>query len=179
MALRTDEARSRRDLGTFALNDFGILIRVIGESGPSTSWTPIRRSWLSKVMTAGRGSREWWSELSTTARPGARPLGTSTTSPGSSRLRESSVRDFLARELLLEALFSASERARRSRAYSVKSPRWQVIALLKPARDSSRLLTCLASPTTERSAWNWANEDSRISRARGRPNWASRLMDML
>ena len=42
-------------------------------------------------MTAGRGSRDWWSELSTTASPGARPAGTSTTSPGSSRLRESSV----------------------------------------------------------------------------------------
>ena len=74
--------------------------------------------------------------------------------------------DFRARELLLEALFSASDSSRRSREYSVKSPRWQVIALLKPARDSSRLRTCLASPTTERSAWNWAKEDSRISRAR-------------
>ena len=87
--------------------------------------------------------------------------------------------DFRARELVLEAFFSASESARRSREYSVKSPRWHVMALLKPARDSSRLRTCFASPTTERSAWNWAKEDSRISRARGRPNCASRLMDML
>ncbi len=77
---------------------------------------PIRRSWLSRVMTAGRGSREWWSELRTTASPGARPVGTSTTSPGSSRLRESSVTDFRARELVLEAFFSASESARRIRA---------------------------------------------------------------
>ena len=32
MALRTEEARSRRDLGTFALKDLGILIRVIGDN---------------------------------------------------------------------------------------------------------------------------------------------------
>ncbi len=99
MALRTEDARSRRDFGTLALKDLGIRTRVIGASGPSTSCRPIRRSWLSRVITAGRGSREWWSELSTTARPGARPDGTSTTSPGSSRLRESSVSDFRAREV--------------------------------------------------------------------------------
>ncbi|CAH0326775.1 hypothetical protein SRABI128_05560 [Microbacterium sp. Bi128] len=53
------------------------------------------------------------------------------------------------------------------------------MALLNPAMDSSRLLTCRASPTTDRSAWNWAKDDSRISRARGRPNCAKRLIDML
>ena len=42
----------------FTILKAAILIRVIGARGPSTSWMPIRRSWLSTVMTAGRGSRE-------------------------------------------------------------------------------------------------------------------------
>ena len=57
MAWRMEEARSRRALGTLALNDLGMRIRVTGETGPSRSWTPIRRSWLSEVSTDGRGSR--------------------------------------------------------------------------------------------------------------------------
>ena len=47
----------------------------------------------------------------------------------------------------------------------------------------SRLLsldrTSRARPTTERSAWNCANEDSRMPRARSAPTWDSRFTDML
>ena len=39
--------------------------------------------------------------------------------------------------------------------------------------------TSRARPTTERSAWNWANEDSRMPRARSAPTCASRFADML
>src|SRR6478752_1941160 len=161
-ALRAEEARSRRDLGTLALKDLGMRILVTGAMGPSRSSVPILRSWLSSVRTAGRGSRLPWSELRTTAGPGARPPGTLTTSPGSKRASESSLSDFCTRDLVRDVAFSASDSSLRSRAYSVKSPRWQVMDLAYPARDSSLLRTCRARPTTERSAWNWAKDDSRI-----------------
>ena len=125
-----EEARSRRDLGTLALKDFGMRTLVIGASGPSTSWVPIRRSWLSRVITAGRGSREWWSELRTTASLGVRPVGTSTTSPGRSLAEESSVVTvFLARGTGLGGvLLDVGERppdprsTRRSRRGGTSSP---------------------------------------------------------
>ena len=63
--------------------------------------------------------------------------------------------------------------------YSVKSPRSHVIAFSYPASDSSCSRTWRASPTTARSAWNCANEDSRIWRALPRPNWSIRLTAML
>ena len=75
--------------------------------------------------------------------------------------------------------FSASARARRSEAYSRKSPRWQCMASAYPSRPSSLRRTAVAMPTTARSAWNCANEVSRISRATSLPTCATRLTAML
>ena len=54
----------------------------------------------------------------------------------------------------------AARRTRRSRRGGTASPRRTRRA---PPRCAA---TCRASPTTARSAWNWANDVSRISRAR-------------
>ena len=111
--------------------------------------------------------------------PANRPDGTSITSPGRNdssesitSWRRSARRDFA-------SPFSVSVRRCRSPAYSMKSPRWQVAASAYPARASSLLRSCRASPTTALSAWNCANEDSSSSRARSRPNWCTRLTAML
>ena len=147
-ALRTEDARSRRDLGTLALKVLGIRIRVTGLQRA----LDVLQADPPELVVQGHHGRaavrgDSWSELEHHGEPGAaagrehprrRRAAAGSGSPRST--------DFRARELLREACFSASASSRRSRAYSVKSPRWQVIALLKPARDSSRLRTCLARP---------------------------------
>ena len=115
----------------------------------------------------------------TTAKPANLPVGTSITSPGLSRVSESSASARRSARRAFAARFSTSEIRLRIRAYSMKSPRSQVAASAYPVRASSLLRSCRASPTTALSAWNCANDCSRSSRVVSRPNWCTRLTAML
>ena len=75
--------------------------------------------------------------------------------------------------------FSRSDTRLRNAAYSVKSPRWQRIEAAYPARVSPLRSMRRASPTTERSAWNWPNDCSSSSRAASTPSLPTRLTAML
>ena len=107
------------------------------------------------------------------------PAGTSITSPGRSASSDATTSSRLSARRALGRAASASESRRRSREYSMKSPRWQVAASAYPSSASSALRSCRASPTTALSAWNCANDDSSSSRAVARPTWCTRFTAML
>ena len=75
----------------------------------------------------GRGCGECGSGETTTAKPRLRPVGMSTTSPGSRSCSDAAASVRRACERAFSADFSVSLSSLRSAAYSVKSPRWQVM----------------------------------------------------
>ena len=131
-------ARSRRLCGLRALKDFGIRRCSIASTGDGKSSTESRRTWRSAVRTVGRGSVSPEIPGSrTTASPALRPAGTRITSP---TLSTSRAWVALARRWAAPVRASSASRslsARRSAAYSSKSPRWQVIDARKPSSDCS------------------------------------------
>jgi hypothetical protein len=78
-----------------------------------------------------------------------------------------------------ESSLSRSAISRRSCAYAPTSPRSECISAANRAASCSCRAAVRASPTTDRSAWNWANEEASSSRARARPNELTRLTAML
>jgi hypothetical protein len=68
---------------------------------------------------------------------------------------------------------------RRISKYSPKSPRWHSSSASYARIVSTLRCTCRASPTTDRSAWNCANDDSSSSRAGPPPTVPTRLTAML
>jgi hypothetical protein len=69
--------------------------------------------------------------------------------------------------------------ATRIAKYSSKSPWWQASSSAYVCMVSTLRWTCRASPTTDRSAWNWANDDSSRSRDFSAPTVPTRLTAML
>ncbi len=129
-AIRSEVARSRRDLGDLGLKCGGTLTCVSASTGSGTSTRVSRRNCLSSVTTAGPVGVPLppRAGCTTTAHPARRPAGMRMTSPirsASSDTAASARRDA---ERALTPSFSASASERRSAAYSRKSPRWQCIA---------------------------------------------------
>ncbi len=115
----------------------------------------------------------------TTAIPARLPPGTRMMSPGRSSdkdLAASARRDVA---LARDRSPSRSDSALLICAYSAKSPFSQVIAAASSAMVCWLLRICLVSPTTPRSAWNCANEDSSKADALARPAQPVRLTAML
>ena len=69
--------------------------------------------------------------------------------------------------------------SRRIPAYSRKSPKWQTAWESSSSIALSFLAIWRDKPTTARSAWNCAKDDSKERRALSRPNRAMRFIDML
>ena len=115
----------------------------------------------------------------TTARPARRPPGTRMMSPGRSSERDlaASTRRELARAR--DRSPSRSDKDRLISAYSAKSPLSHVIAVASSSMAWRFLRTCRVRPTTPRSAWNCANDDSSRVDARARPAQPVRLTAML
>ena len=114
-----------------------------------------------------------------TTQPWLRPLGTRTMSPGFriDRVCSDSARRSVRRSRA--ACASTAAISARSRAYAGKSPRShtasaQPASIAVPFRASER-----ATPTTDRSDWNWANDCSSRVRARSRPTLETRFTAML
>ncbi len=109
--------------------------------------------------------------------PGRLPPETRMTSPRRRACRDRSASARRAADRCRAAAPSRSDSSLRSRAYSAKSPRSQLTA---SSASACRLRwACRAMPTTARSAWNWANEDSSSAAARSRPTWPTRFTAML
>ena len=155
--LRSDDARSRRTAGARWLTCLGSRIRPSAATGVGKSAADSRPAQRSSVSTSGRGSSPLLTPGSrTTASPARRPPGTAMTSPGRSAAQRVRRGVALLGLPLRGAAPSPARRAvRRSAAYSAKSPRWQRIEPAYPARVSVLRSICRASPTTDRSAWNW------------------------
>ncbi|CAM5636416.1 hypothetical protein SCALM49S_00001 [Streptomyces californicus] len=140
--VRSAEARSRRDCGERGLNDFGTRIRSSASTGTGKSIEASRLTCRSAVSTSGRGP-SWWSNprcplarpagspgSSTSASPANFPVGTWMTSPGFSFSSEEAAAARRCAAPCLASSVSRSLRSRRRRAYSSKSPRWQVMPSL-------------------------------------------------
>ena len=56
---------------------------------------------------------------------------------------------------------------------------WHEDSLTNSSIADSFFRICRVKPTTARSAWNCANDDSSDLRARSLPNWAIKFIDML
>ena len=79
----------------------------------------------------------------------------------------------------LERSASSSFTSRRIEAYWLKSPKWHWAESTSSSIAVWLRRTWRSSPTTARSAWNCANDDSREPRARSRPKRLIKLMAML
>ncbi len=178
--LRMVEARSRRERGERTSTCLGSRSRPRASTGAGKSATESRPAHLSSVTTRGRGSLIGLSPGSTTtASPERRPEGTAMTSPLRSRSSEAAA---AARRLAVfcrASAFSRAEILRLRSKYSPKSPRWQVADSRYPASASSDRSILRDSPTTDRSAWNWAKDCSSSSRAAGVPTRWTRFTAML
>ena len=159
---------------------FGTRIRVSTSAGVVKSpgvTRPAQRSWVS---TSGRGSpNPPVAGSSTTARPARRPDGTRITSPTRSRSSEATAAALRWVWPCRAMARSRSAIATRSAKYSSKSPWWQAASAPYASIVSVLRCTCRARPTTDRSAWNCANEDSSSSRAGAAPTLPTRLTAML
>ena len=135
----------------------------------------------SSVSTSGRGSAIGDTPGSrTTASPARRPDWIRITSPTDSASNDCDDRGpAFGIALAWHRVFSRSEIWLRSCWYSAKSPRWQCISARQSAIALSLRVIWRVMPTTERSAWNWAKDDSSSSRAVARPTWETRLIAML
>ena len=113
----------------------------------------------------------------TTAIPDRLPPGIRMMSPRRRVCRDRSASARRAADRWRAAAPSSSDSSLRSRAYSAKSPRSQLTVSSASACLARRAWR--AMPTTARSAWNWANEDSSRAAARSRPTWPTRFTAML
>ncbi len=178
--LRTVEARSRRDLGERTSTCLGSLTCPSTSTGTGKSADDSRPAHRSSVTTSGRASPIGSTPGSiTTASPDRRPDGTAITSPLRSRSSDAAASARFEELFCFDSAFSRSVTRRRSAAYSVKSPRWQLIASAYPSSASRLRSIRRASPTTDRSAWNCANDCSSRSRAFEAPRACTRLTAML
>ena len=173
--LRTLAARSLRCCGERALNQLGMRIRSIGSTGIGKSASDSRLTCRPAVSTSGSGALaasarglprlpEPWATPDR-GRPRRRPGGRR--APGSCRpaqplQRRPGLGPPLA-ERSASAAFSRSDSSLRSAWYSAKSPASQLT--LQVVQGLRLRRSCRATPTTARSAWNWANDDSSSGRA--------------
>ena len=159
---------------------FGTRTRARARTGVANSAAAIRPAQRSSVSTSGRGSpKPPVAGSSTIANPARLPLGIRMTSPVRSFSNDSSAAARRCAWPWRARSRSRSAMAIRRAKYSSKSPRWQAISAAIAAIDSELRVTCRASPTTERSAWNCANDDSSRPRARSGPTEPTRLTAML
>ena len=177
---RSAAPRFRRDAGSLGvemLRDAHPAARPAAGSG-SRRATAAARAVPRSAPTAGdcRDRRPGCRGRCTTAQPGvlarrhpddvAGPQGRADVCSASAR--RSTLRSRAARD-------SSAPISARSRAYDSKSPRSQAAAAQLSAMASLLRATVRATPTTERSDWNWANDCSSSVRARSLPDPADQI----